>query len=88
VVDSLLFLKPPAGANSAMKPRFTSTNIPRIFGIVVASTFLASCYSIFDPAPYNPQFDSAFVGVYPNITQFMTLSERLIPLSQVGQYVV
>jgi hypothetical protein len=57
----------------AMKPEITVTNTLRILGISVSSIFLTSCYSIFDPAPYNPQFDIAFVASYPNVTQFTTL---------------
>ena len=64
-----------------MKPKNTLANIPRILGILVASMFLTSCYSIFDPAPYSPQFDSDFVQKHPNIIQFTTLSDARTDLN-------
>jgi hypothetical protein len=64
-----------------MKRKNTLTKVSRILGILVASMFLVSCYSIFDPAPYNPQFDIEFVGKYPNITQFTTLPDATTNLN-------
>jgi hypothetical protein len=69
------------GGNFAMIFKITLTNTLRILSILMTSLFLAACYSIFDPAPYNPQFDSDFVKDNPNVVRFTDLSSAVSNLN-------
>jgi hypothetical protein len=64
-----------------MFKRVHSKNVAHILFIFSASMFLTSCYSIFDPAPYNPQFDTTFFQSHPNATEFTTLPSAIANLN-------